>query len=160
MTLATVDEYDASEVPDLGSRAVVVGGSMAGLLAARVLSDGYDQVTIFERDPLPDNSGARRSVPQADHVHVMLEPGRVILNELFPGYQDDLCSEGAVVIDVGEELVYHDHGDYLADTRSELPMLCASRPLFEQAARRHASATSGVQKPGGRDGDAHCGPRR
>jgi phytoene dehydrogenase-like protein len=32
----------------LGAHAVVIGGSMAGLLAARVLADHFDRVTILE----------------------------------------------------------------------------------------------------------------
>ena len=39
--------------------AVVIGGSMAGLLAARVLSDHFAQVTIIERDNLTGEAEAR-----------------------------------------------------------------------------------------------------
>ena len=145
MTLATVSEYNQSAVPNRGEHAVVVGGSMAGLLAARVLTDGYPKVTIIERDSMPDASVVRRGVPQANHVHAMLEPARVILNGLFPGYQEDLCADGAVVIDAGTELQYYEQGDALADTDNELPMPCASRPLFELVARRHAFETPGLQ---------------
>lgn len=145
MTLATVSEYDQSAVPKRGEHAVVVGGSMAGLLAARVLTDAYARVTILERDSMPNASVVRRGVPQANHVHVMLEPARVVLNDLFPGYQEDLCADGAVVLDAGTDLQYYDQGDVLADTDNELPMPCASRPLFELVARRHAFETSGLQ---------------
>lgn len=33
-------------------RAVVIGGSMGGLLAARALSNHFDEVLILERDPV------------------------------------------------------------------------------------------------------------
>lgn len=33
-----------------GRHAVVVGGSMAGMLAARVLADHFERVTLLERD--------------------------------------------------------------------------------------------------------------
>lgn len=92
MTLATVSEYDQSAVPNRGEHAVVVGGSMAGLLAARVLTDGYAKVTITERDSMPDVSVARRGVPQANHVHAMLEPAGGIFDDLFSGYQGLLRS--------------------------------------------------------------------
>lgn len=145
MALAAVSGYDAAGVPNRGAHAVVVGGSMAGLLTARVLADAYDRVTIVERDPMPDESVARRGIPQANHVHAMLEPARVVLNDLFSGYQEDLCADGAVVLDAGKELDYYDQGDILADTENELPMPCASRPLFERVARRHASDTPGIR---------------
>ena len=44
----------------LGERAVVLGASMGGLLAARVLADFYDTVTVVERDILPDEPIGRR----------------------------------------------------------------------------------------------------
>jgi flavin-dependent dehydrogenase len=34
-------------------RAIVIGGSIAGLLVARVLADYFETVTIIERDKLP-----------------------------------------------------------------------------------------------------------
>jgi hypothetical protein len=48
----------------LGERAVVLGASMAGLLAARVLSEFYGTVTLVERDGSPDAPAQRRGVPQ------------------------------------------------------------------------------------------------
>lgn len=40
----------------VGEHAIVLGGSMAGLLAARVLSDFFERVTLIERDQLPQTS--------------------------------------------------------------------------------------------------------
>lgn len=144
VTLASVPEYDPSAVPEVGSHAVVVGGSMAGLLAARVLADGYERVTVLERDPMSDRSVARRGVPQAEHVHVMLEAGRAVLADLFPGYQDELVSAGGIVIDAGRKLQYYDRGDYLADSTDPLWMCCASRPLYEQVTRRRVAEIDGI----------------
>lgn len=53
----------------LGGHAVVLGASMAGLLAARVLADHYDQVFVVERDVLPLGAQPRRGVPQGRLVH-------------------------------------------------------------------------------------------
>jgi 2-polyprenyl-6-methoxyphenol hydroxylase-like FAD-dependent oxidoreductase len=49
-----------------GEHAVVLGASMAGLLAARVLADFFRAVTVVERDMLPDNPDNRQGVPQAN----------------------------------------------------------------------------------------------
>src|SRR4051794_11145668 len=54
-----------------GARAVVIGASIAGLCAARVLSDFYDEVTLYERDDLPDGPANRAAVPQGRHVHLL-----------------------------------------------------------------------------------------
>jgi len=56
--------------------AVVLGGSLAGLLAARVLSDHFEHVTLIERDVYPETPETRRGIPQANHVHGLLLRGR------------------------------------------------------------------------------------
>ena len=56
--------------------AVVVGASIGGLLAARVLSDAYEKIVIVDRDALPDSAAARRGVPQGRQLHVLLAWGR------------------------------------------------------------------------------------
>ncbi len=127
--------YDADRVSTVGERAIVVGAGMAGLLAARVLADGFREVTIVDRDPLPDEPIARRGVPQAEHVHVLLEPGRIVLEDLFPGYGEDLLSAGGLVIDATTDLAYYQQGAFLAEGPHRLPMYCASRPLFEHVVR-------------------------
>lgn len=48
----------------VGSKAVVLGGSVAGLLAARTLADQFERVEILERDLLPTDTGVRKGVPQ------------------------------------------------------------------------------------------------
>ena len=59
--------------------AVVVGGSMAGMLAARVLADHFDFVTLLERDRFPETPAARKGLPQGRHAHALLERGREVL---------------------------------------------------------------------------------
>jgi len=70
-------------MPVLGERAVVLGASMGGLLAARVLADFFGTVTVVERDELPDDPANRRGGPQGRHVHVLLPRGAQMLDELF-----------------------------------------------------------------------------
>lgn len=64
--------------------AVVMGGSIAGLLAARVLYDYYEEVTIVERDDLPSEATHRRGIPHSRHTHGLLAGGREALEHLFP----------------------------------------------------------------------------
>ena len=68
-----------------GEHAVVLGASIAGMLAARVLADHFDTVTVVERDVLGDAPETRRGVPQGRHLHGLLLRGAQALDELFPG---------------------------------------------------------------------------
>ena len=71
-------EQNGSSRPE-NRHAVVLGGSLAGLLAARVLSDHFEHVTLIERDVYPDTPETRRGIPQAKHVHGLLLRGRQVL---------------------------------------------------------------------------------
>lgn len=72
-------------------KAIVIGGSIAGLLTARVLVDYFDQVTIIERDRVPEQPEPRPGVPQSHQLHVLLTQGYRILNQLFPGLEEELA---------------------------------------------------------------------
>ncbi len=86
-------------VNESGMHAVVIGGSIAGLLAARVLVNHFDSVTIVERDCLPEQPALRPGVPQGSHVHVLLTRGLQILEQLFPGIEAELAAAGALAVD-------------------------------------------------------------
>ncbi|MEM8533381.1 MAG: 2-polyprenyl-6-methoxyphenol hydroxylase-like oxidoreductase [Chloroflexota bacterium] len=75
--------------------AVVIGGGIAGLLAARVLTDHFDRVTIIERDAYPDSPNHRKGAPQSRHAHILMVLGRNIIDSLFPGMIDELRANGA-----------------------------------------------------------------
>jgi 2-polyprenyl-6-methoxyphenol hydroxylase-like FAD-dependent oxidoreductase len=79
-----------------GKTAVVIGASMAGLLAARALADYFAHVTILERDTLPPSAEPRKGVPQGQHAHALLASGQQILEELFPGFTQQLLNQGAI----------------------------------------------------------------
>jgi 2-polyprenyl-6-methoxyphenol hydroxylase-like FAD-dependent oxidoreductase len=118
----------------LGGHAVVVGASFAGLLAARVLSDAYERVTVVERDMLPNRPEKRRGVPQGRHAHMLLPRGAQILDELFPGLLNDLAAGGAPVIrDLGElRFSPAGHRLHLEGHSPELVAYQASRPFLER----------------------------
>ena len=87
------------ETPRVGEHAVLLGASIGGLLAARVLADFYDRVSVVDRDLLPESPANRRGVPQGHHVHNLLGRGSQILGELFPGILDELVAAGVPVHD-------------------------------------------------------------
>lgn len=76
-------------------KAVIIGGSMAGLMTARVLSDYYEEVVIVEKDDLPDQPEDRAGTPHAFHPHRFTLRGKTITDRLFPGFEDDLLALGA-----------------------------------------------------------------
>src|SRR5258708_6754213 len=79
-----------------GGHAVVIGGSIAGLLAARTLTRHFERVTVVERDCLPDRPEFRPGTPQSRHIHVLLARGAQLLEQMFPGLSGELIAAGAV----------------------------------------------------------------
>jgi len=84
----------------VGRRAVVVGAGIGGLAAARAVVDHFEQVIVLERDALPSDAASRAGTPQSRHLHVLLAGGLRALNELFPGFEQDLAQAGAVPLRV------------------------------------------------------------
>ncbi|MDG5759751.1 FAD-dependent monooxygenase [Natronococcus sp. A-GB1] len=135
MTAAAVRRGDG----DRSGRAIVVGAGVAGLTAARVLADSFDSVTVIDRDALPDEPVARSGVPQANQIHILWEAGRSALEELFPGYTEELRTAGGVAIDGQRNLHLYSQGEFLATGTSSFPLYAASRPLYEQLLRRRVA---------------------
>src|SRR5919206_1271468 len=111
--------------------AVVIGASIAGLLAARVLAGHFERVTVIERGRLAGVPRPRKGVPQGSHVHAVLARGRLIMESLLPGLTAELVAAGAAVLNAGQELAWHYAGGWRAGHDSELAFLAASRPLLE-----------------------------
>ncbi|WP_436902912.1 NAD(P)/FAD-dependent oxidoreductase [Halovenus halobia] len=148
MTLATIDRYDPDRVQTVGDRAVVLGGSIAGLCAARVLADGFDNVVVLERDPFPDEPVTRDGAPQTSHPHVMLEGGRATLEDLFPGFSERVLAEGGLMIDGGREFQEYNGGDYIAEPEGRMQTYCASRAVYEYVVREQVRALQNVSLRG------------
>lgn len=143
--LSEVRRYDPDRPAVVGDRAVVVGGSVAGLCAARVLSDAFERVVVVERDEFPDEPAARDGAPQTSHPHALLEAGRATLEDFFPGLGEDLLSEGGLIIDALSDVKWYDRGGFLADGLERSPMYSASRPLLEHVVRRRVRALENVE---------------
>lgn len=128
----------------IGDRAVVLGGSMAGLLAARVLSEAYGEVIVVERDALPVAAAQRRGVPQGRHIHGLTGRGQQVLEELFPGFGADLVGLGAPTIDqLGEARLYLG-GHRLRQAAGGGAVVSVGRPCLEGYVRGRVRALPGV----------------
>ena len=126
-------------------KAIVIGSSMAGLLAARILADHFARVTIVERDTLPEGTEPRKGVPQGKHAHGLLSGGQRVLEKLFPGLVDDLVAEGATTVDVIADARWHQPGGYRPRFASGLMGISMSRPLLEGGIRRRVLALPNVE---------------
>src|SRR2546421_4423298 len=115
-------------------RAVVLGGSIAGLMAARVLSDHADEVVIIEADELDAGVGARRGVPQSDQLHGLLDMGRVQFDRWFPGFSAELIAAGAELGEGAALRMYIDGVEKVSVPDNTV--ISATRPFIEGHLRR------------------------
>lgn len=115
--------------------AVVIGGSMGGLVAARVLTRHFRRVTLIERDEFPAVGQHRRGVPQGRHTHGLLSSGRDVLEKLFPGLTAQLAAAGAVRGDIVRDTRWFTEGGRLAKGESGIEGLLCTRPLLEGMVR-------------------------
>ena len=127
-----------------GAHAVVLGSGLAGLLAARVLADSFDRVSVIERDVLPGGVADRRGVPQGRHIHVLLTRGQAILDELFSGLSAALVADGAVVGDGLAQVRWLVDGHRFARERIGKEGLFLSRALLEHHVRAGVRGLPGV----------------
>ncbi|OKH76553.1 NAD(P)/FAD-dependent oxidoreductase [Mycolicibacterium sp.] len=141
-----------------GEHAIVLGASMSGLLAARVLADFYRTVTIVERDELPSDPANRRGVPQGRMIHALSARGSQILDELFPGFLDELTADGVASWNDGDfsKMCISVGGHFLVrsgkSARHEpMTMQFPSRPLLEHHVRERVRRISNVSVQEGRD---------
>jgi 2-polyprenyl-6-methoxyphenol hydroxylase-like FAD-dependent oxidoreductase len=127
-----------------GKRALVLGGSIAGLLFARILSESYAQVTIIDRDRLIGVAEPHRGVPQGFHAHALLARGKLILDELFPGFTQEMASAGMPMMDMGE-MQWYLEGQRLQNAHTELVAVSLTRPALENLVRNRVAALPNVE---------------
>jgi len=126
-------------------RAVVLGASLAGLLAARVLSEHFDEVVLLERDVLPEGAAPRKGTPHAVHPHGLLAKGRLVLEELFPGFTEAMVARGGLLGDLQRDAAFEAGRRRFATGVAGLPALCASRLAIEAEIRGRVLLRAGVR---------------
>lgn len=120
--------------------AIVIGASIGGLCAAKVLSEFYDRVTVFERDELPSGPGNRTAVPQGRHVHLLMARGAMEFDGLFPGLLDDMVASGVPILENRPDCIYFGAAGHVLGTghtlQDEFTAYVPSRPQLEWQLRR------------------------
>ena len=124
--------------------AIVLGGSMAGLGAARALANHFDRVTLVERDELTTGGTTRKGVPQAQHAHGLLPSGYRILSDYFPQMMDELVEDGAIRGDLTGDFLWYQYGGWKLRADSGLEAIVVSRPQLERKVRDRVLALSKV----------------
>jgi len=144
-------------------RAVVLGASVAGLMAARVLSDHAEEVVVIERDST-GGTLPRPGVPQGTQVHALLKAGEVQLARWFPGFVDEAVAMGMVAPAPDAPTTVTINGVELPPTPTR-PTLLATRPFLESLVRSRTLAVDNIRLVTGRavgvtfDGDRVSGTR-
>jgi 2-polyprenyl-6-methoxyphenol hydroxylase-like FAD-dependent oxidoreductase len=126
-------------------RALVLGASIGGLLAARVLSEQYANVTVVDRDEFPIDAAPRRCVPQGEHGHGLLARGRMALEALFDDFVAEVTALGGIPVDIQRDILWISDGHPLRSAGSDLHGLCMSRPAIEGYLRDRVAALPNVE---------------
>ncbi|WP_244933682.1 hypothetical protein [Neobacillus mesonae] len=112
-------------------KAIIIGGGIAGKLAARVLSDSFQEVIILERDSKTEEPVPRKGALQGKHLHALLLAGQNGLEELFPGITEKFLSSGAVKINSTHELAWYHHGVWKFRFDGDYRTILQTRPHLE-----------------------------
>ncbi|MDH6576171.1 FAD-dependent monooxygenase [Kitasatospora sp. MAP5-34] len=125
--------------------AVVIGGGLAGTLAAWALRGHAERIVVVERDRYPEQPDFRAGLPQGRHAHLLLEAGHRVLEELMPGVRAELLAAGAVRVPIASELRWLSSAGWMAEFESEVAFLSCTRPVLDHAVLERVRGESSVE---------------
>lgn len=144
---ATLRQYGVAHANGshgLGQRAIVIGASIAGLLAARAVSPFFASVLVVDRDALPAAPAWRKGASQSHHGHVLLSAGEAVLERFFPGLFVELARAGASTLDVSATSNWFSLGSWKRRFPAGMHVRVQSRELLEHAVRERVRALPNV----------------
>lgn len=141
----TVSATGGDPPRQLGRHAIVIGGSVAGLVGARVLSDHFAEVTVIERDARPAGPEPRKGAPQMRHAHALFEPASKGLEAMFPAFLEELRAAGALFTDCGNGYPLYQYGAWKPRFKAGFDGITCSRPLIEWLVRQRTEALPNVK---------------
>jgi 2-polyprenyl-6-methoxyphenol hydroxylase-like FAD-dependent oxidoreductase len=129
--------------------ATIIGGSLGGLCAAKVLSEVSERVTVFERDALPDGPANRNAVPQGRHVHLLMARGAQEFESLFPGLLDGMVADGVPILENRPDCIHFGAAGHVLGTahrlQDEFTAYVPSRPMLEWQIRKRVMNIDNVE---------------
>ena len=128
-----------------GSRAIVVGASISGLLTGSVLKKYFDEVILIDKEELNAGPNPRKAVPQGNHTHAILTPTIKMLKKYLPEVMENLRAAGAQLADAGENWRFHVHGNYLSNGKAGQALIGSTRPFFEHHVRQTVADMPGLE---------------
>lgn len=134
-------QLDLADIRSCGrGTAVVIGGSIAGIAAAKMLSGTFERVIVLEKDDPHRRREGRSGAAQGWHLHHLLTAGRIELERIFPGIIDDMVREGAFDVDMAAQYRIRLGGSWKKPGAGDIKIVCAGRPLLEWCVRRRLDA--------------------
>jgi len=125
-------------------KAIVIGGGIAGKLAAKALSSYFQHVIILEADRETNDKVPRKRVPQSHHPHVLLKSGEEAIEKLFPEFVTQLIENGSIVTNFTRDLKWHHFGYWKEPFSGELTMVQQSRPMLEWHLQRRINQVPNI----------------
>ena len=126
------------------NKAIVIGGSIAGKLAAKALSTAFKEVIIIEAGERWDGKASRKRVPQSNHPHVLLKGGENAIEELFPNITNELIEAGSIVNNFTRDLKWHQFGSWKQPFIGEVHMIQQSRSMLEAHIQKRIEQISNI----------------
>ncbi len=125
--------------------AVVIGGSIAGIATAKVLTETFGKVIVLEADQGHRRMEGRTGAAQGWHLHHLLIAGQQQLESIFPGIIDDMVKAGAFKVDMGDQYRIMLAGSWKKVAKTGVEIICAGRPLLEWCIRRRLDGEPAIE---------------
>jgi NAD(P)H-flavin reductase/ferredoxin/2-polyprenyl-6-methoxyphenol hydroxylase-like FAD-dependent oxidoreductase len=125
--------------------AIVAGGSIAGIAAAKVLAGHFTKVIVLEKDHIHHKMEGRNGAAQGWHLHHLVIAGQRQIETIFPGVIDEMVQDGAFKVDMGEQYRIFIAGAWKKAARAGVEIVCAGRPLLEWTLRRRLDAEPSIE---------------
>ncbi|MEU2764517.1 hypothetical protein ABZ712_31780 [Streptomyces sp. NPDC006906] len=122
-------------------KAVILGGSWAGLMAARVLADHAEEITILTPEQPGRSPG---DPPHRMQLHALLSAGHSMLERLFPGITTDITVAGGRIGSGPTVRFYVDGVLRVPVPNDRNTMVGATRALIEDLVLERVSALPNV----------------